>query len=275
MARNGAGIYQRVTGTNAISGETISSAKYEAQMNDFAADANAPRPVGAGGTGVATMAEFRTAAGLAVGTDVQAQNDNLQSLAGLSLAANKGLYATGASTIATYDLTTLARSFLALTTAAAQRTALGLAEGALATKASQAQAVAGTNNTEYLTALLLRQSLNAVGSAPVYGCRAWVNFNGTGTVAIRASGNVSSITDNGVGDYTVNFTTPLQDVNFSVSGSAGSNELLANDSGRLFSEFGMSGRTVSSCRVCTAVVLQTVDTTVATDAQLVSVAVFR
>jgi hypothetical protein len=46
-------------------------------------------------------------------------------------------------------------------------------------------------------------------------CRAWVNFNGTGTVAIRASGNVSSITDNGTGDYTVNFTTAMPDVNYS------------------------------------------------------------
>lgn len=45
-------------------------------------------------------------------------------------------------------------------------------------------------------------------------CKAWVNFNGTGTVAIRASGNVSSITDNGVGDYTVNFTTALPDANY-------------------------------------------------------------
>ena len=45
-------------------------------------------------------------------------------------------------------------------------------------------------------------------------CRAWVNFNGTGTVAIRASFNVSSITDNGTGDYTVNFTTALVDANF-------------------------------------------------------------
>lgn len=53
------------------------------------------------------------------------------------------------------------------------------------------------------------------GSAAVaYGCRAWVNFNGTGTVAIRASGNVSSITDNGTGDYTVNFTTAMPDVNY-------------------------------------------------------------
>ena len=54
-----------------------------------------------------------------------------------------------------------------------------------------------------------------------YKCRAWVNFNGTGTVAIRASGNVSSITDNGVGNYTVNFTTAMPDVNYSVIGSAG------------------------------------------------------
>ena len=50
-------------------------------------------------------------------------------------------------------------------------------------------------------------------------CRAWVNFNGTGTVAIRASFNVSSITDNGTGDYTVNFTTAMPDANYSVSGS--------------------------------------------------------
>jgi hypothetical protein len=54
--------------------------------------------------------------------------------------------------------------------------------------------------------------------ATAYGCRAWVNFNGTGTVAIRASGNVTSITDNGTGDYTVNFTTAMPDVNYSISG---------------------------------------------------------
>lgn len=48
----------------------------------------------------------------------------------------------------------------------------------------------------------------------IYGCRAWVNFNGTGTVAIRASGNVSSITDNNVGDYTVNFSNNMPDGNY-------------------------------------------------------------
>jgi hypothetical protein len=50
--------------------------------------------------------------------------------------------------------------------------------------------------------------------ATAYGCRAWVNFNGTGTVAIRASGNVTSITDNNTGDYTVNFTNALPDANY-------------------------------------------------------------
>ena len=54
-------------------------------------------------------------------------------------------------------------------------------------------------------------------SAVAYGCRVWVNFNGTGTVAIRGSGNVSSITDNNTGDYTVNFTTAMPDANYSVN----------------------------------------------------------
>jgi len=55
--------------------------------------------------------------------------------------------------------------------------------------------------------------------ATAYGCRAWVNFNGTGTPAISASGNVSSITDNGTGDYTVNFTNAMPDANYAVSGT--------------------------------------------------------
>jgi hypothetical protein len=57
------------------------------------------------------------------------------------------------------------------------------------------------------------------GSAAVaYGCRAWVSFNGTGTVAIRGSGNVSSITDNGTGNYTINFSTAMPDANYSFVG---------------------------------------------------------
>jgi hypothetical protein len=69
----------------------------------------------------------------------------------------------------------------------------------------------------YVTAASLDGTQN--GSAPIYGARAWVNFNGTGTVAIRASGNVTSITDNGTGDYTVNFTTAMADANYAFNAS--------------------------------------------------------
>ena len=55
-----------------------------------------------------------------------------------------------------------------------------------------------------------------------YGCRAWVNFNGTGTVAIRASGNVSSITDLNTGYYRINFTNAMPDVNYAVVGTSSS-----------------------------------------------------
>jgi hypothetical protein len=84
-------------------------------------------------------------------------------------------------------------------------------------------------------------------------CSAWVNFNGSGVVAIRASYNVSSITDNGTGDYTVNFTTNVADVNYSVScGQTDSNN------GRGFGVYDARGtftnQLVSSVRVRNAAV---------------------
>ena len=79
------------------------------------------------------------------------------------------------------------------------------------------------NSSAVLTSASLPTALNATGSAPIYAARAWVNFNGTGTVAIRASGNVSSITDNGQGSYTVNFTTAMPDANYVFNISRGVN----------------------------------------------------
>lgn len=62
---------------------------------------------------------------------------------------------------------------------------------------------------------------NVLGTAPSYSVRAWVRFNGTGTVAITADGNISSITDMGTGDYILYFTTALTDGNYSIVGSIG------------------------------------------------------
>jgi len=98
-------------------------------------------------------------------------------------------------------------------------------------------------------------------------CRAWVNFNGTGTVAIRASFNVSSITDNGTGNYTVNFTTAMQDANYAISVAA---KAVANSGNNYFVSIGEpdTGRTVSSVTVMYG-------TTPLSEPVYVSVVVFR
>jgi hypothetical protein len=101
--------------------------------------------------------------------------------------------------------------------------------------ASTAEAQAGTDNTKMMTPLRVRDAFNASGSAPVYACRAWVNFDGTTTTpTIRASGNVSSVTKNGAGDYTINFATALPDTNYVICGAINSyGSSIANGMGPL------------------------------------------
>jgi hypothetical protein len=87
--------------------------------------------------------------------------------------------------------------------------------------------VAGDPSTPANGDVWLNSTTNALnarvngGTHQLNTVKAWVNFNGTGTVAIRASLNVSSITDNGAGDYTMNFTTALADANYAAAGFAG------------------------------------------------------
>lgn len=100
-------------------------------------------------------------------------------------------------------------------------------------------------------------------------CRAWVNFNGTSTVAIRASYNVTSITDNGTGDYTVNFTTAMPDANYAVAGVCG-----WDNSSYLFLNQRATGSqnyppTTTGCRVFTSTTGGTADS------NYVNVAIFR
>jgi uncharacterized protein (AIM24 family) len=115
----------------------------------------------------------------------------------------------------------------------------------------------------YVTAASLDGTQN--GSAPIYAARAWVNFNGTGTVAIRASGNVSSITDNGTGTYTVNFTTAMADANYAAHLEQGSTSDSATNRG-----YRCVMQTTTS-----AVKVQVRSETNEADAPLVCVSVFR
>ena len=121
-----------------------------------------------------------------------------------------------------------------------------------------APAVAGT------TTLTLPATTGTVlNDATVGVCRAWVNAVGTGTVAIRASFNVTNITDNGVGDYTVNITNALVDANYSVICTSSQNTTVGPNNAS-----SLSTTAVSNVKTLN-------DTGVNVDRDLISVAIFR
>jgi hypothetical protein len=110
-------------------------------------------------------------------------------------------------------------------------------------------------------------------SAVAYGCRAWVNFNGTGTPAIRASGNVTSLTDNGTGDYTVNFTTAMPDTSYAVFSTAQRGDSVAG--GIIGQVQGTTANAYTSITT-TSVRIRTINVTETTiDSLYVGVSVFR
>ncbi len=87
--------------------------------------------------------------------------------------------------------------------------------------ATSAEVVTGTNATKAITPSTLKAGLGATGNAPLFGARAWVNFNGA-TGAIRASGNVASVVRNSIGNYTINFTTAMPNANYAAQTSMSS-----------------------------------------------------
>lgn len=112
----------------------------------------------------------------------------------------------------------------------------------------------------------IKSFFGATGAAPVFACRAWVRFTGA-TGVILASGNVTSVTRNGVGDYTVNFTTNLPDSNYATVPSTGGATGSATDT---INVNNTGGQTISSVRLVAVRA-----STGAFDPTNVSVAVFR
>jgi hypothetical protein len=138
--------------------------------------------------------------------------------------------------------------------------------------ATTLQAQTGTNNTAVLTALRMREGFNAAGTAPVYACRAWVNFDGTtpNPSTIRSSGNVTSITKFETGTYGINFTTAMQDANYAAvavaSGTGGAAFRIVT-----VSQYGTTACVLRSADVPSAAGIYPVPQ----DAETLSLAVFR
>ena len=86
-------------------------------------------------------------------------------------------------------------------------------------------------------------TIKNTSNVEVFTAKAWVNFNGIGSPAIRGSGNVSSIADNGVGNYIVNFTTAMTDANFCTVG------LKSDASTRLNANMDFGGQTANNVTV--------------------------
>ncbi len=129
MARDGSGNYTLPANTQAVSGDPISSTKFNTLVQDLEADANVDRPIAAGGTGASTALAARANLGLEIGVNVQAYDAGLASIAGLTTLADRSIYTTASDTYAVYTLTAAGRAILDDADASAQRTTLGLAIG--------------------------------------------------------------------------------------------------------------------------------------------------
>ena len=186
---------------------------------------------------------FLTPAGLASALSAKQDADaTLSALAELVVAANKLIYATGADTFATTDLTAFARTLLDDADAAAARATLGTPAG-----------------------------------VDKQICTAWVNFNGNGSVSIRDSYNVSSITDDGVGLFTINFAQPMANKDYVGVGGCGRGGAASGINGddnivSIGGSYQFSG--VKTNTQCTIVVQSGSSSSTAEDSQYVSAIIF-
>jgi len=210
-------------------------------------------PVASGGTGLASATGVLVGAGSSVSAVAAGTNGNLLTSNGTtwtSAAAPSGMVYPG--------------SGIANSTGSAW----GTSYSTTGTGTVVALATSPTLTTPTINSA---QVATVSGTAPLYFARAWVNFNGTGTVAILASGNVTSITDNGTGEYTVNITTAMPDANYAVGGTA----WYAGDNSNPPAVMMLSRRTGSAQTTTTIAVQSWVSGSGAIDCQRVEVFVIR
>ena len=197
-------------------------------------------PVAGGGTGVATTTAYGVLAGgttatgafqnIGTGTSAQVLTSNgAGQLPTFQAASSGGVTTIGFGTTgltpsgATSGVVTVAGTLAVANGGTGVTTKTGTGAVVLGTSPTLTTPILGTptsGNLANCTGIPAPAALStASGSAPSYSARAWVTFDGTGTVAIRNSLNVSSVTDNATGQYTVNFTTAMVDVGYSAIGT--------------------------------------------------------
>ena len=145
--------------------------------------------------------------------------------------------------------------------------------------------ISGDTGVDKATNQAVKDAMGVTGTAPIFGCRAWVNFDGTRNeadtgasvigqnVKIRGSGNVSSVLKNGVGDYTVNFITAMPDVNYGYAGGA-----QTDNAGQRINPIGegfTSIRTTSLLRITTGWAGAATSDGVLRDSPIINVMIFR
>jgi len=203
---NAASTYQTISGMSSYLTTSSAASTYQTQagMSDYLSKAGNL-------AGLASTATARTNLGLGTMATATAADYSTTTVA-------NGLYyplsSNPAGYLTTAPVTSVAGRTGAVTLAVADVSgAAPLASPALTGTPTAPTATAGTNTTQLATTAFVTAAI------PTNSVKAWVCFNGTGTVSIKASDNVTSITDNGVGNYTVNFTNALADANYAMVGS--------------------------------------------------------